>query len=59
MLSARFQTTVQCVLVPMATRETPSPNAFVQEDKVEFGSFESGKSNEIYYDKNISEVWKI
>ena len=34
----------------MATKETPSPNAFAQ-DEVEFGSFESGKSNEIYYDK--------
>jgi len=50
MLSARFQTTVQCVLVPMATKETPSPNAFAH-DEVEFGSFESGKCNEIYYDK--------
>jgi len=41
MLSARFQTTGQCALVLMAIKATPSHNAFAQEDKVEFGLFQS------------------
>jgi len=58
-LSARFQTTVQCALVPMATRATLSPNAFDQ-DEVEFGALESGylESNEIFYDETYQKSGK-